>query len=383
MTDDATQAEAPALPVGAATPSRPPTEPPAPPPPPTPRRRWRRVAIALGGMVAVLAVSGLFVRLPYVIISPGDAIPVNRAMKISGARTFPHRGSLVFLTVAVSNERPNVYAYIAAELDPNASIVDEQDVLQGQSRQKEQELDTALMDESQQVAKKVALEKLGYTVPVHGNGAIVARIVEKSPAASVLRVGDVITAVDGTPVTLVEQLGPMVRARKPGMSVALTVERRGRIMTLPIVTAPAPAGDRRGQAYIGVEGATKDQRYDFPVGVTIDSGGVTGPSAGLAFALTVIDELTPGDLTGGRRVAVTGEIRSDGSVGEVGGIEQKAVTARQHGAALFIVPEAEAKAARQSAGKVRVVGVKDLDGALAALREEGGDPLPVAPARAG
>ncbi len=389
MTDDADPTGAPPLPVAPASPAPPlpgapdgPDGPDDPDGPNTrPGRRRGRVLAVFGGVLLALALAGLFVRFPYAIISPGDAIPVSTGVRISGAPTYAHRGSVLFLTVEVSNERPNLYRYLGAELDSDASIVDEQVILQGHSRKADQKLDTALMNESQQLAKKVALEKLGYTVPVHGKGVIVARIIDGSPAALVLRVDDVITAVDGVPAMVKEELGPMVRARPPGTTLALTVERRGRTTTVPIVTTPAPSGEHRGQGYIGVAGLTQDERFDFPVDVTIDAGPVTGPSAGLAFTLTILDELTPGDLTGGKKVAVTGEIRSDGSVGEIGGIDQKAVTARRHGVALFIVPEREAKAARERAGRMRVVGVKDLDGALAALREAGGDPLPASPAR--
>jgi PDZ domain-containing secreted protein len=103
-----------------------------------------------------------------------------------------------------------------------------------------------------------------------------------------------------------------------------------------------------------------------------------GPSAGLAFTLAIIDDLTPGNLTGGKRVAVTGTITSDGLVGPVGGVEQKAITARHNGVSLMIVPKSELKDARQGAGNIRVVGVDTIDEALAALEKAGGSPVPPA-----
>ena len=108
----------------------------------------------------------------------------------------------------------------------------------------------------------------------------------------------------------------------------------------------------------------------------IDTSDIGGPSAGLAMTLSVLDELTPGNLTGGKRVAVTGEIAPDGTVLEVGGVAQKAVAARHRGAQLFIVPIQEVAEARTRAGSMPVVGVRNLDDALKALRAAGGDPLP-------
>jgi PDZ domain-containing protein len=116
--------------------------------------------------------------------------------------------------------------------------------------------------------------------------------------------------------------------------------------------------------------------YRFPIDVRIDTARVGGPSAGLAFTLAIIDDLTPGSLTGGERVAVTGTISPDGKVGPVGGVEQKAITARTNGVQLMLVPKAEVRDARRGAGDVRVVGVDTIDEALAALQDAGGAAVP-------
>jgi PDZ domain-containing protein len=116
--------------------------------------------------------------------------------------------------------------------------------------------------------------------------------------------------------------------------------------------------------------------YQFPIDIKINTQLVGGPSAGLAFTLAIIDDLTPGSLTGDKKVAVTGTIAPDGSVGEVGGVQQKAITARTNGVQLMIVPKGEAADARRGAGDVRVVGVNNLDEALDALHRAGGEEVP-------
>src|SRR5262249_31972183 len=226
-------------------------------------------------------------------------------------------------------------------------------VLQGRSRAEDARLNKLEMADSQMTAKQVALERLGYTVPKNGTGAVVTGVQKGAPAQGELRVGDVITAVDGQPVTLADQLGPVVRSRPAGGPVTVTVGRHGKTSEGTVDTRPTARGPCQGRAQIGVQSSTRSEKFDFPVDVHIDTGRVSGPSAGLAFTLTIVDQLTPGDLTGGKKVAVTGTIRSDGSVGPIGGAQQKAVTARQAGAKPILNPTTQVQEARSPTSSLK------------------------------
>jgi PDZ domain-containing protein len=117
--------------------------------------------------------------------------------------------------------------------------------------------------------------------------------------------------------------------------------------------------------------------YGFPMDIEIDTGKVGGPSAGLAFTLAILDRLTPGSLTGGDRMAVTGTIELDGTVGPVGGVDHKTEAAISEGAEVFLVPPEEFEQAKKAArGRIKIEQVQTLDDALAALVAHGGDPLP-------
>jgi PDZ domain-containing protein len=196
-----------------------------------------------------------------------------------------------------------------------------------------------------------------------------------SAAAKVLRAGDVVVAAGGRPVDETDDLIGVIADHRPGDVVNMTVERhaagngsgRPDRRTVPVTLGRKPGTD---EAVIGVLIQT---RVDFPIDLTIDSGDVGGPSAGLAWTLGLLDRLTPGSITGGHRVAVTGEIDEHGRVLQIGGVGQKAVAARREGATLFIVPTEEEARARASAGSMKVVGVHDLDGALDALAAIGGN----------
>jgi PDZ domain-containing protein len=203
-------------------PSAPPSAPPGAPvpdaPPSPPRRRWWRIpAAVVGGLVVVVAAAAAFVRLPYVLISPGAATPVEDVVEIEGAPTYEHDGSVLFLTVNVSNQRPNVYGALSGWLDDDVDVLPEEDVFPDRDREREREANRVAMTASQVTATKVALERLGYTVPVEEY--VVFGIEPDSPAEGELELGDTITAVDGVPVRMVPDLGATVRERAPGEPV--------------------------------------------------------------------------------------------------------------------------------------------------------------------
>jgi Lon-like protease len=339
------------------------------------RRKRRRRAFLAAGLLGVvgLVLAGFFVKLPYVLISPGDATPLDGSLvMIEGAPTYEHEGEFLFLTVRVSSSEPNVYRVIEGWLDDDVTVEPKEDVFGGLSFEENEIVNRVAMRTSQDFAKTVALETLGYDVPVRRSGASVLGVVEGSPAEGRIAVGDVITAVDGEPVTSAEQIGPLVKAKQPGDEVVFTVRRDGQPLD---VTVTAGRNPETRETYVGISTQTR-VRYEYPIDVQIDTRDVGGPSAGLAFTLAIIEDLTPGDLTGGEDVAVTGSIRPNGRVQDVGGVEQKAAVARERGAALMLVPVGEVELAEGSAGDMPVVGVRNIDDALRALEEIGGAPIP-------
>ncbi len=366
-------------------PGRPPGPPPWPPPGRPARPARRAFGLRLSAALAVLVVAvgtvglvGTLIRVPYVIVAPGEATPVAPGITVRGTRTYPSGDEILFVTVSIfgASARPSLWRYVAARLDPDTEVVPEERYLGGQSRRQVRRDARRDMALSQQEAAAAAARLLGYPVEVRGAGARVLDVVRDSPAARRLRVGDVIVAVDGRPVRLNSELGPIIRSAPVGTAFRLRVRRGDDRLEVVVRSAVAPGGDLRGRPYLGVLTETVDPGFELPFEVEIDPGDVSGPSAGLAFALSLVDTLTPGDLTGGRRVAATGTIGADGRVGEVGGVPQKAVAARRAGARLFLVPAAEVGAARSKSGaRMRVVGVRTLEEALRAIERSGGDPV--------
>jgi PDZ domain-containing protein len=334
-------------------------------------------ASLLGGLLVVAAVAAAVIHVPYVIISPGSATPLSsQVVTVSGAPTYRHSGRLLFLTVEVTTQDPNLYSYAFASLDANDSVQKKQDVIGCASYAADARLNTLLMTDSQNTAKELALSRVGYQVAHLSDRVVVADLECGGPSDHHLQEGDIITAVDGHPVSTATGVRPLVLVHKPGDLIHLSVQRGGQAVPVTV-----RAGHNGPNAFLGIVTQTLST-WRFPINVTINTQGVSGPSAGLAFTLALIGDLNPGDLTGGHRVAVTGTIASDGSVGQVGGVAQKAIAAQRSGAVAMLVPAGEASDARSHAHGLRIITVQTVDDALRALRSLGGAPIAAPPSTA-
>jgi PDZ domain-containing protein len=334
----------------------------------------------------VVLVAGFLIHLPYVIISPGDATPLDsRVVTIEGAPTYRHRGDVLFLTVRVTTHDPTVWRVVASLLDSDRQVEKRQDVVGCLSDAENAQINARLMQQSQDSAKYVALTRLGYTVDADPPEITVTEVCPGAPAYHQLQAGDQVVTVGGQDVAALEDVAKYVQEHQPGEKLDVGFLRNGDKLTTTVTTGRVSRDGRSCEKVTAVSkigtaclGVTMQPfvTYRFPIDIKINTQMVGGPSAGLAFTLAIMDNLTPGSLTGGGRVAVTGTIAPDGSVGAVGGVEQKAITARHNSVDLMIVPKTELKDARRGAGSMKVVGVDTVDGALTALRQHGGAPLP-------
>jgi Lon-like protease len=350
-----------------------------PPPPVTPRRR-RRGRIALGVAALLLTaflIGAAFVPLPYYLFKPGSVRDTEPLIAVSGAEVYPSDGSIGYTTVSL--RQATLLGLAQGWLDDDIDVVPRDDVLSGRDVNENRELNLQLMTDSKQVATFVALSRLGYDVSMMV-GQAVSDVVSDSPADGLIEPGDVITAIDGEPFDDPDDLSRLLADEAPGDRVTVSLQTApGRSEDVELALGASTEDPSR--AIIGVQVAPVALNFEFPFEVTIDTGDVGGPSAGLAFSLALIDDLTPGDLTGGAEVAVTGTIQPDGTVGPIGGAGQKAAAVRREGLDVFLVPTADYEDAVAHAGDdLEVVAVDTIDEALDALGEHGGnvDDLPAA-----
>jgi len=224
------------------------------------------------------------------------------------------------------------------------------------------------MDRSQEVAAAVALRELGYDVKANPEGALVVAVASDAPADGKIEPTDVIIGVDGKPVQTPDDLRRLIATRKPGQPVRLRVRSGSNVREIVVGTVASP--DEKDRPIVGIQ-VEQSADIKLPIDVEIDLAGVGGPSAGLAFALDIVQELR-GKVDRGLKVAATGEIQLDGDVLPIGGVKQKVIGARRAGADVFLVPAGEnAEEARRHAGDLRIIAVENFRQALQALATPG------------
>lgn len=328
-------------------------------------------------VAAIVVGAAALVPMPYYIDGPGVVRATQPLVTIEGRRSYQSDGEVLFTTV--SERRATPFLLLRAWLDSTMDAVPEEVANPTGNRQEETRFEQKLMDRSKLVALLAAFDHLDLPLEVTGSGALVQQVTEGFPAARAVRPGDVITSVDGTAVDTLDDVRPLLADKAVGDEVVLGLRRRGQPSTAEpeqVTVELARNEDDPSRAYLGVLLQTADEKVVTPFEVEFDSGSVIGPSAGLAWTLGVIDRLTPGDLTGGRRVAVTGTIDADGAVGPIGGLPQKVAGAQRAGATLFLYPSdtsrADVRRAREIAGDdLRLRPVATLEDALRILDPSG------------
>lgn len=354
---------------------------------PRPPLLTRRVLTQTVALVTAALALAATVALPtgYVVRMPGPTVDTldttgTPVIEVQGAETFPSTGQLRFTTVSALGNRDAhvpVLRLVRAWLDPDEGVYPVEALFPpGTTTEETTQQGQAEMVTSQEAATVAALRALGRTV--EETLTAVATDPEMK-AHGVVEAGDVLLALDGTPITSFEHLGEMLDDIVPGRSVTLRVERAGTPTDLEVVTSPGPAVAQggAGRSYLGV---SVDRSFETDPVVTMHIDNVGGPSAGMMFALAIMDMLTPVDETGGEVVAGTGTVSTDGTVGPIGGITYKMRGASDDGADWFLVPADNCAEAvgHVPAGMVAVEvhTLEDAYDAVVAIGEGRGGSLP-------
>ncbi|GHG44492.1 MULTISPECIES: YlbL family protein [Streptomyces] len=345
----------------------------------------RRTATMLASTLVLicLLIAGVLIPVPYSEMSPGPTVNTlgeargEPVLQISGRKTYPTDGHLNMTTVRVTsadykmNAVEAVYGWLTHD-----NVVVPHDTLypDGKTEEESSQENAEEFSQSQESAKVAALDELGIPFTTR---VVVASVVKDSPAEGTLHAGDVIKAVDGAEVTEPADVAEQVTKREPGEKVVFTIvpakeaaaaEKAHKEATVTrkvaITTAKSEEGDR---AIVGIQAGTD---HVFPFTIDIKLADVGGPSAGLMFALGIVDKLTPESLTGGKFVAGTGTIDDDGKVGPIGGIQMKLVGARNAGAEYFLTPADNcATAAGDTPDGLTLVKVDTIADATASLEK--------------
>ena len=327
------------------------------------RRAVTPSRLLIAGLTLVAVVLALMV-LPsneYVFL-PDRAHPVAPLVTIKGGHD-PARGGVYFVDVIVKKaslfERMFGGLHEGADLYPAGAINPP-----GVNDAGRRRIDIEDMHRSQAIAAAVALRTAGKKVTLRSTGALVDAIDPTLPAAGKLEPDDVIVAIDGKRITSPKDVFKTMGRVKAGQSVRITIRRDKQTLIEQMKTVPSGPPINRAIVGVSIEPAVD---IKLPIPVRIDAGNVGGPSAGLAFALEVLEEMGR-DVVHGHKIAATGEIRPDGTIGSIGGIKQKTIGAREAGVDAFLVPAGDnARVARQHADGLRIIPVETFPQALRAL----------------
>ena len=327
---------------------------------------WQRglvvslLIVGLAFAVLRLANTGDFVFLP------NEARLIAPLVIVPDEPEPPSTGGIYMVDIQV--RRAKLFDRFFPSLNGEATVVDG-DLLnpEGVSDEQREQRSALQMVTSQDVSAAVALEVLGYEVLSDPSGVLVDLVQPDGAASGILQPGDIITGAQGVEVATLNDLTRQLDPVEPGETITLQIRRADGLEEVQIETFARPEEPER--ALIGIQ-IGQAATIELPIDIEIDAGNIGGPSAGLAFALDIVDELGPRDLDAGRTIVVTGTLDLDGAVGAIGGVKQKALSARRLDADLFIVPERNEQVARDHAGGVEVVAVATFEEALEAITGE-------------
>jgi PDZ domain-containing protein len=339
-----------------------------------PPRSYPKWPFVLAGILLAIgiAIAAVWpIKLAYYTLSPGPIYDTSDFVSVAdGIRD--DSGELFFLTVSL--KEANVFEYVGAWLDPAVDLSPREnirppDVSPEQLRRE----NLALMNESKTNATFVALTQLGYEPVYIGTGALVIEAVPDSAADGVLLASDIIVEIDGQLIAFRSDVIDLLAGKQIGDEVRLVVERvpeeGSEAKTVELTVVLGPHTDDPERPMIGILLDNNEPIIEFPVDVAIDSQNIGGPSAGMMFTLQIIDQLTEDALTRGHRIAGTGSIDRDGTVGAIGGVKQKVHAAIDAGAYAVMVPEANYPDAVEAAAgdDILVVSISTIEDALAFL----------------
>lgn len=335
-------------------------------------------------LIALLC-AGVLIKVPYAEMSPGPTVNTlgehggEPVLNIKDHKVYEPSGHLNMTTVRVTaaDYRMNLIGAVNGWLQHDSAVVPRETLYpDDKSAQEVDEQNAEEFSASQESAKVAALREAGLPVT---SRTIVGSVVKKGPAQGKLHAGDVIRAVDGKAVEEPQQVAELVTKRSPGEKVTFTVipasdvkaaEKAGKqpsAKNQKRVTVSTEKAPDDGRAIVGIQPGTG---HTFPFEIDIKLADVGGPSAGLMFALGIVDKLTPGDLTGGNFVAGTGTIDDKGKVGAIGGIQMKTVAAEAKGAKYFLTPAGNcASAAKDKPSGLTLVKTGTMDDAMDALKK--------------
>lgn len=333
----------------------------------------------IGLTIMVVLISFLsFYKLDAYIMSPGSAYDVSRFVTVQNGDELDE-GTFNLMTVSLMRATPLLYGL--------SKVREYQQIMPlNQVRQEEEDDEEyavrqlKLMNDSQFNALYVAFSRANLNYSITYKGVFVLNVLKGGAADGILKAGDEIVEVNGERIDKQATLVDKINELQQNEDITITINRNNELLDKTISLKEIPGGD--GRIGLGITFSESKSIKTDPR-VKINTEDIGGPSAGLMFTLEILNQLLDEDLTKGYKVAGTGEMNEDGTVGRIGGIDYKVVAADQDGMEIFFAPddtitdkmlesnpnlvsnyESAVKTAEKIGTKMKIVPVKTIDDAL-------------------
>lgn len=334
----------------------------------------RKASFRLTILLSVLLLASVFIYLPFYVSKPGMAQELEPIIEVEGG--YHEEGSFMLTTIRMG--RANIYSYIIAQLSKYQEIYPLEAIkAENETDEEYTSRQLHMMDNSKTNAIEVAYKKAGIPVDYNYKGVYVLQVVPDMPADGKLTPGDHIVKIDGKTFNSSTDFIEYVGGKKAGEKVKLTVNHKNK--EKEIILALKQFDNSSEKAGIGIV-PVDDKEIIVEPEVRVETEKIGGPSAGLMFSLEIYNQLTEDDLTAGREIAGTGTISPDGTVGRIGGIEQKIIAADKAGAEIFLAPsengaedsnyEAAVRTAKDIGTKMKIVPIDNFDEAVDYLEKQ-------------
>ena len=319
-------------------------------------RKFKKILIV--SIIIAILIGLSFIKFPYTIYFPGPATTLKYKVEV-GYTISEERG--MFIITSVSTMPAYFPLLIYALLNPKIGLRANRELHPGLTDKEYKEVLKYLMKESKDVAKIVAMKELGFKVKVEDKGLYIIGVRRDMHSFGVLHIGDILVSIDGKPVKRSEDITKILENKLPGEMVTVTVLRDGKKKSFDIKIV-----NERGKNVLGIY-VIPEYHAIYPFDININLKKYIGNSAGLMFALEIMNQLTEEDLTRGRMIAGTGILDIDGNVHKVGGIVQKVFTAQRAGAYAFLLPYENYKEVKGRFQGINIIPIHNIKEAVSKL----------------
>lgn len=343
----------------------------------------KKITYLIFVIIIALAVISIFYRLPYYVMQPGDTHDLHEAIDVKDGHTYKD-GDFLFMTVQVI--QPNIYQYVMASFKKYNHIMPLNDLRQkGENQKQYNARQMFYMNESQEAAAYTAYKKAGKHPELVHEGTRIVNIINGMPAEKKLQAGDIITKAEGQKLKKSEDLLRVLKGKKKGDKVSLTIRRDDKVKHMQVAIGQFPKEELKKQKKMNPKASPKkygmgvqqvpNLKLDVTPPVHFHTEKIGGPSGGLMFTLDIYNRLTEKNWTKGYKIAGTGTMDTGGKVGPIGGIKDKVVAADSDGVEIFFAPSEDhnyadaVDAAKDIGTDMKIVKVKKFDDALNYLKK--------------